>query len=285
MSTAATYRGRLAPSPTGRLHLGHACTFWTAYLRAQEQKGVLVLRDEDLDPQRSKPEYAEAMLEDLKWLGIEWQEGPDIGGPFAPYRQSLRREFYLDAWRKLRDSGAIYPCTCSRKELALATTAPNDVDDEPLYPGRCRNKAEEASRYEFPAGVNWRFRVSDAEVIEFADQHQGSQSYVAGRDFGDFVVWRRDDVPAYQLAVVVDDAAMRVTEVVRGADLLKSTARQLLLLRSLGLPVPRYFHCGLVRDTSGARLAKRHDALSLRALRQLGQSPAEVLSLCNGGQS
>ncbi len=110
MSTAATYRGRLAPSPTGRLHLGHACTFWTAYLRAQERKGVLVLRDEDLDPQRSKPEYAEAMLEDLKWLGIEWQEGPDIGGPFAPYRQSLRREFYLDAWRKLRDSGAIYPC-------------------------------------------------------------------------------------------------------------------------------------------------------------------------------
>ena len=170
-STSPIYRGRLAPSPTGFLHIGHAYTFRTAYERALQNNGVLV-----------------------------------------------------------------YPCTCSRKDLALVASAPNDGDDEPIYPGRCRNKIGEASRYATPAGVNWRFRVPDGEAIQFVDQHQGPQSFVAGEDFGDFVVWRRDDVPAYQLAVVVDDAAMQITEVVRGADLLKSTARQLLLIRALGLP-------------------------------------------------
>jgi len=281
-SDSPTYRGRLAPSPTGLLHIGHACTFWAAYQRAREHKGALVFRDEDLDPQRSQPTFAEAMLEDLRWLGIRWQEGPDIGGPFPPYRQSQRREFYLGAWLRLRDSGAIYPCTCSRKDLALAATAPNDADDERMYPGTCRNKLGEATRYAAPAGVNWRFRVPDGEAIAFEDQHQGPQSYIAGHDFGDFVVWRRDDVPAYQLALVVDDGAMQVTEVVRGADLLKSTARQLLLIRALGLAVPSYFHCDLIRDQSGTRLAKRHDALSIRALRELGRSPEQVLSLCDG---
>jgi glutamyl-tRNA synthetase len=278
------YRGRLAPSPTGLLHLGHACTFWTAYQRALQHNGVLVFRDEDLDPQRSKPEFATAMLDDLHSLGVRWQEGPDVGGPFAPYRQSQRREFYLDAWRKLRDSGAIYPCTCSRKDLALAASAPNDSDDEPLYNGHCRDKISEAGNYAEPKGINWRFHVPDGETIEFVDQHQGPQSYIAGHDFGDFVIWRRDDVPAYQLAVVVDDAAMQITEIVRGTDLLKSTARQLLLIRALGLPIPAYFHCDLVRDESGTRLAKRNDALSLRTLRDSGKTPAEVLSLCPGYQ-
>lgn len=275
------YRGRLAPSPTGLLHIGHAATFWTAYQRVLKRQGAFVFRDEDLDPQRSKPKFADAMLEDLRWLGIRWHEGPDLGGPFAPYRQSQRREFYLDAWRRLRDSGAIYPCTCSRKDLALAATAPNDGDDEPIYSGRCRDKTGEAGNYAVPAGVNWRFRIPDGESIHFVDQHQGPQSFVAGEDFGDFVVWRRDDVPAYQLAVVVDDAAMQITEVVRGADLLKSTARQLLLIRALGLPTPAYFHCDLVLDNGGMRLAKRHDALSLRALREHGHTPSEVLAMCN----
>ncbi len=282
-SMSPTYRGRIAPSPTGLLHIGHACTFWTAYQRARERNGVLVLRDEDLDPQRSKSEYSVAMLEDLRWLGIDWQEGPDIGGPFGPYRQSERREFYLEAWRKLRDFGAIYPCTCSRKDLASAAAAPNDIDDEPIYSGRCRERAAAAGNYELPAGVNWRFRVPDGDRIPFCDEHQGPQTFIAGRDFGDFLIWRRDDVPAYQLAVVVDDAAMRITEVVRGVDLLKSTARQLLLIRALDLPVPSYFHCDLIRDTSGVRLAKRHDALSLRSLRQSGRSPDEVLALCQKG--
>ena len=187
-----------------------------------------------------------------------------------PTSKSRRREFYLAAWRGLRDGGFIYPCTCSRKDLANSAAAPNEGDDEPLYPGRCRAKIGEASRYESPAGVNWRFRIPDGEEIAFDDLHLGPQSFVAGKDFGDFVVWRRDDVPAYQLGVVADDAAMQITEVVRGADLLKSTARQLLLIRALGLPVPAYCHCDLVRDEAGMRLAKRHDALSLRKLREQG---------------
>jgi glutamyl-tRNA synthetase len=274
------YRGRVAPSPTGLLHIGHACTFWTAYQRALAQGGTLVFRDEDLDPQRSKAKFAEAMREDLHWLGIRWQEGPDVGGPFAPYEQSRRREYYVAAWRKLRDSGFIYPCTCSRKELATATAAPNEGDDEPLYPGRCREKIDEALQHETPAGVNWRFRIQDGEEITFDDLHLGPQHFIAGNDFGDFVVWRRDDVTAYQLAVVADDAAMQVTEVVRGADLLKSTARQLLLIRALGLPIPAYYHCDLVRDDLGMRLAKRHDALSLCSLREQGYSPQRVLNMC-----
>src|ERR1022692_2379713 len=206
-SPPSPYRGRLAPSPTGLLHLGHACTFWTAYQRSLQPNGVLIFRNEDLDPQRSQARYTDAMLEDLHWLGIRWQEGPDIGGPFAPYQQSLRREFYLDAWRNLRDIGAIYPCTCSRKDLALSASAPNDADDEPVYPGTCRER-KDAAEFTEPAGMNWRFRVPEGEGVEFADLNLGRQRYVASSDFGDFLVWRRDDVPAYQLAVVVDDAAI-----------------------------------------------------------------------------
>jgi glutamyl-tRNA synthetase len=262
------------------MHIGHACTFWTAYQRAVAHQGTLVFRNEDLDPQRSKAVFASAMMEDLRWLGIAWQEGPDVGGPFSPYEQSKRRSFYLDAWRKLRDGGFIYPCTCSRKELALIASAPNEGDDEPLYPGKCRERIGEARNYESPAGVNWRFRVPDGEVVSFDDLKQGPQRYISGQDFCDFVIWRRDDVPAYQLAVVVDDEAMQITEVVRGADLLKSTARQLLLIRALGYRTPAYYHCDLVRDERGARLAKRHDALSLRVLRDKGLRPGEVLAMC-----
>ena len=266
------YRGRIAPSPTGLLHLGHARTFLIAAERARS--GTLILRNEDLDPDRCRDEFASTIFEDLLWLGIQWTEGPDCVGPFAPYLQSKRRDFYLHVWRQLRDGGFIYPCTCSRKDLALAASAPND-DDEPIYPGKCRNRAD-AANFEQPAGVNWRFRVPDGEVIEFEDLHLGAQRYVAGHDFGDFLIWRRDDVPAYQLAVVVDDHAMQITEVVRGSDLLKSTARQLLIYRALGLQPPQFYHCDLVRDESGARLAKRHDALSIRRLRESGMSAKEV---------
>jgi glutamyl/glutaminyl-tRNA synthetase len=272
------YRGRLAPSPTGLLHLGHARTFWIAAQRAIKNHGTLILRNEDLDPQRSRPEFAQAMIDDLRWLGIRWTEGPDCGGAYGPYTQSERRPHYLEAWRRLRDQGFIYPCTCSRKDLAQSASAPNDTDDEPIYPGRCRERSDAASFAE-PAGVNWRFRVPDGETIEFADLNLGRQHYVAGGDFGDFLVWRRDDVPSYQLSVVVDDAAMRITEVVRGADLLKSTARQLLLMRALSVAIPNHFHCELVRDDLGARLAKQHDALSLRHLRESGLTPAEVLEM------
>ena len=235
-----------------------------------------MLRNEDLDPQRCRAEFVVAMYEDLKWLGIEWNEGPDCGGPFAPYSQSERRPFYFEAWKKLREGGWIYPCSCSRKDLAAAAAAPNEGDDEPLYPGTCRNRPDEGS-FDSTLGVNWRFRVPDGQAIEFVDRDLGPQSFIAGRDFGDFVVWRRDDVPAYQLAVTIDDAHMQITEVVRGADLLKSTARQILLFRALRYDVPDYYHCSLVRDISGIRMAKHHDAASIRYLRERGLSPAEIL--------
>jgi glutamyl/glutaminyl-tRNA synthetase len=278
------------------LHLGHARTFWTAAQRAAGREGQLILRNEDLDPQRCRPEFVQAMIEDLRWLGISWVEGPDCGGPYGPYTQSERREHYLAAWNQLRESGMIYPCTCSRKDVAQAAGAPNDSDDEPLYSGKCRprsltddarprpgrslepgaGQAASALVRSKPAGANWRFRVPDGEPVRFLDRHLGAREMVAGEDFGDFIVWRRDDVPAYQLAVVVDDAAMQITEVVRGADLLKSTARQILLCRALGLTVPDYHHCDLVRDEAGVRLAKRHDSLSIRKLRQLGWTPEQV---------
>jgi glutamyl-tRNA synthetase len=274
------YRGRLAPSPTGLLHVGHARTFWIAAQRAIENQGTLILRNEDLDPQRSRAEFARAMMEDLRWLGISWSEGPDCGGPYGPYSQSERQAHYLEAWRRLREGGFLHPCSCSRKDLAQAASAPNDAedDDEPIYPGTCRER-KDAIEFVEPAGVNWRFRVAEGEAVEFTDLNLGRQRYVAGRDFGDFLVWRRDDVPAYQLAVVVDDAAMRITEVVRGADLLKSTARQLLLMRALRYAAPDYFHCELVRDAAGVRLAKRHDALSIRHLRDRGMKAEKVLEM------
>jgi glutamyl-tRNA synthetase len=276
------YRGRLAPSPSGLLHLGHARTFWIAYQRALAAHGTLLLRNEDLDPARSRPEFAAAMLEDLHWLGIAWQEGPDIPGAFAPYAQSERRGFYLAAWRRLLAAGWIYPCRCSRKDWFQAAQAPHDQaphDDEGVYPGTCRPAQAILPVADEPAGVNWRFRVPDGQAVEFEDGCFGPQRIIAGKDFGDFLVWRRDDVPAYQLAVVVDDAAMGITEVVRGADLLRSTARQILLARALALESPAWYHCDLMLDAHGRRLAKREDALSLRALRLQGRSPEDVIRM------
>ncbi len=219
------------------------------------------------------------MYADLRWLGIEWQEGPDAGGPFGPYEQHARYPQYLSAWRKLAIGGHIYPCTCSRKDLAEALQAPHEAggeNDEPLYPGACRSRLAEAQHVLAPSGVSWRFRVPDGATISFHDLRQGPQHFVAGKDFGDFLVWRKDGIVSYQLAVVVDDAAMGITEVVRGSDLLKSTARQLLLAQALSLHVPAYFHCDLMTDERGIRLAKRHDALSLRRLRAQGMDPAQL---------
>lgn len=281
------YRGRIAPTPTGLLHLGHAATFWTAHERAMQQNGVLLYRDEDLDPDRCKPHFTKQQMEDLSWLGLRWLEGPDCGGAFAPYRQSERRDHYLSAWATLRDSGHIYPCERSRRELReAAVTAPHDEEEtnEPIYPREWRPSIGTGRDTPSPAGFNWRFRVPDGEVITFEDQRCGTQRFTAGVDFGDFVIWRRDDVPNYELAVVVDDAAMQITEVVRGEDLLKSTARQILLYRALGLTAPAFYHCRLICDESGKRLAKRHDALSIKSMREAGKTPQAVLQLtgCNG---
>ena len=253
--------------------------------------GALVMRMEDLDPDRSKAEYAEAALEDLRWLGIDWDEGPDVGGAFGPYAQSERAEVYLATWKRLREGGFIYPCRCSRKDLAAAASAPHegmqreqDAEDEPVYPGTCRPSHTGEGRLEIaskmadgPRGMNWRFRVPDGEPVEFVDGNLGPQRYWAGMDFGDFLVWRRDGVPSYQLACVADDAAMRITEVVRGADLVKSAARQILLNRALGFVDAKWFHCELSVDEQGRRLAKRHNALSIRELRRRGQTPAEIV--------
>ncbi len=287
------YRGRLAPSPTGLLHLGHARTFWVAQERSLAKNGTLVLRNEDLDSARCRSEFVHAMLEDLKWFGLKWQEGPECGGRFGPYAQSARRDLYIAALNQLRATGLIYPCACSRKDILTAASAPHAEDErEPIYPGTCRPNsasralpaAQSTAANNHPAAsapppatrINWRFRVPDGETISFLDQNLGQQHFVAGKDFGDFVVWRHADVPSYQLACTVDDATMHITEVVRGADLLPSTARQLLLYRALGWTPPQFYHCSLMTDAAGVRLAKRHDALSLRRLREAGKTPASL---------
>ncbi|HTV61315.1 MAG TPA: tRNA glutamyl-Q(34) synthetase GluQRS [Verrucomicrobiae bacterium] len=273
MSRSEAYRGRLAPSPTGLLHLGHAKTFWTAQERARQDGGDLILRNEDLDRARCKSEFVAAALEDLHWFGFTWDEGPDVGGKFGPYNQSERMDFYGRALERLRAGNFIYRCACSRRDIQAAVSAPHIEDDEPIYPGTCRSKRPSEMTGQ---GFNWRFRVTDGEAISFGDENLGRQRFIAGKDFGDFVVWRQDGVPAYQLACVVDDAAMQITEVVRGADLLMSTARQILLYHALDLRPPRFFHCELLRDTDGRRLAKRHDALGLSKLRGQGKSPEEL---------
>ncbi|MEO6993587.1 MAG: tRNA glutamyl-Q(34) synthetase GluQRS [Lacunisphaera sp.] len=265
------YRGRLAPSPTGLLHVGHARTFWVAGERAKNAGGHLRLRNDDLDAARCRPEFVTAMIDDLHWLGLAWEE------PMVC--QSSRIPFYRSTLQKLHAGGFIYPCNRSRRDVLAAASAPHDADesDEPLYPMEFRPPATAP----LPAlaereTTNWRFRVPDGETLVFQDGHFGEQRAVAGRDFGDFLVWRKDDMPSYQLACIVDDDAMAITEVVRGADLMRSTFRQLLLYRTLGLTPPAFYHCPLVTDKNGQRLAKRHDALAIRALREQGATPDQV---------
>lgn len=280
-----TYTGRLAPTPTGRLHLGHALTFWTAWQRCRERNGTLIFRNEDLDPDRCRPEYVAGMVEDLRWLGLDWDQGPDLGGPHEPYDQSRRMSLYREAWQRLRDGRFIYPCRCSRKDLRDAARAPHDVGGEAIYPGTCRpgsgGSLHDGAWPERPGEgeVCWRFQVPDGAAVGFTDGRLGAQSFTANRDFGDFVVWRRDGVPAYELAVVVDDAAMGVTEVVRGADLLLSTARQRLLYQALDLVEPAFFHTPLVAGPDGQRMAKRNQSASIQELRASGQTPDQVLAM------
>jgi len=281
-------RGRIAPTPTGYLHAGHARTF---ALAADRARGAgLVLRIEDLDGPRCRTEFTAAALEDLRWLGLEWTEGPDVGGPHGPYVQSERSDWFLEVWRRLEAAGAIYPSPHSRRDVEEAANAPHDPvsaavqEDptaserfcEPIFPPALRPTHRE--RATAPGGVPWRFRVPDGRTIEFHDALQGTVSRTAGVDFGDFVVWRRDDLAAYELAVVADDHAMEIAEVVRGADLLTSTARQILLYEALGWTPPAFCHAPLVCDASGQRLAKRTGGLAIRELREAGWTPEEVLT-------
>ena len=270
---AARYRGRLAPSPTGHLHLGHARTFWIAQQRARSAGGTLVLRNDDLDAVRFRLDFVDAMLADLRWLGFSWEE-PMVS-------QSSRRQRYRAALERLHAAGLIFPCTRSRRDVIEAAGAPHEgaADDEPVYPIQFRPTTGTPLP---PLGenitVNWRFRVPTGEEVTFHDECLGRQSAVAGREFGDFLAWRKDDTPSYQLATVVDDAELGITEVVRGADLVKSTFRQLLLFRALGWSAPNFFHAPLMLDEHGVRLAKRHDALSLRTLRERGVTPQEIIA-------
>ena len=256
------YRGRLAPTPTGYLHLGHARTFWIAQERARAAGGTLLYRNENLDSDRCKPEYTVAAIEDCRWIGLHW-EGDVL-------HQSGRHDLYRKAFEQLKQSGYLFPCTCTRRDLENAVAAPHGEGGETIYPGTCREQTTPPE-----ADCNWRFRVPDGEHVTFEDAHYGPQQFVAGRDFGDFPVWQKNGMPSYQLTVVVDDAAQEITEVVRGADLLVSTARQLLLYRALELIAPAFYHCDLMLDAEGNRLAKRNKALSLRELRTNGKTPEE----------
>lgn len=269
-----SYVGRLAPSPTGRLHLGHARTFWIAHQRTLAAGGKLLLRNDDLDTARCRHEFVDGFVEDLQWLGLSWQ--PPI------LTQSVRQPIYQEALIQLHAQGLVYPCDRSRKEVAsAAASAPheNGLNDEPIYPREWRPQpADVPTDITAHFDRNWRFRVPDETTISFHDGAMGPQWATAGRDFGDFLVWRKDGWPSYQLACAVDDGLMGITEVVRGADLVKSTFRQLLLLRALGYNRPDYYHAPLMTDKHGERLAKRTDSLSLQHLRESGYSPRDLIA-------
>ena len=269
-------RGRFAPSPTGDVHLGTARTALLAWLSVRAQGGTFVMRMEDLDRARVVPGAAERILADLRWLGLDWDEGPDVGGAHGPYVQSERLDRYRAALAQLDAAGRLVRCFCSRKELAEAAarapSAPHAGEDGPRYPGTCRDlpaaRVAELAARRAPA---LRLRVEPGEVA-FDDARAGRVVQDVAAVVGDFVVCRFDGTPAYQLAVVVDDAAMGITEVVRGEDLLGSTPRQILLYDALGAPPPRFEHVPLVVDDHGVRLAKRNADAFLGAQRAAGRT-------------
>jgi glutamyl-tRNA synthetase len=271
-------RGRYAPSPTGELHLGNASSALLAWLSCRSRGGGFVMRMEDLDRNRVREELGPRILDDLRWLGLDWDEGPDRGGPHAPYEQWTRREHYREAYVRLQRAGLLYPCFCSRRDIAAAASAPQAPGDELRYPGTCRDLDPDAARRRIDGGDRhaWRFRVCEGQGSVFEDLVHGEW----GRGLpppGDFVVYRADDVPAYQLAVVVDDAAMEIDEVVRGDDLLPSTVRQLLLYAALQEPPPVFAHVPLLLGADGVRLSKRHSGVTLRELRERGFTPEELV--------
>jgi len=273
-------RGRFAPSPTGPLHLGNARTALLSWLDARARGGAWLMRVEDLDGPRVRPGMEARLLDELRWLGLDWDEGPDVGGPAGPYRQSELSGRYQSALAALTAAGLAYPCFCSRAEIAAAASAPHGPSDEgPRYPGTCRAlTADEVARRAATRRPAWRLRVEPGEVA-FQDGVHGPCAHDVARETGDFVVMRADGIAAYQLAVALDDAAMGITDVVRGDDLLPSTSRQLLVYRALGLAAPAFAHVPLVVGEDGARLAKRHGALSLGELRERGVRPEAVVGL------
>ncbi|HEV8194436.1 MAG TPA: tRNA glutamyl-Q(34) synthetase GluQRS [Ktedonobacterales bacterium] len=274
-------RGRYAPSPTGTLHLGNLRTALLAWLFARAVGGTFVLRIEDLDLPRVRPRATTEMLRDLHWLGLDWDEGPDAGGKLGPYKQSMRRALYEAAVARLRAQELIYPCYCTRAELARIASAPHSAEDAPRYPGTCAQLSEHERRSRETAGrrPSLRFRVPH-RPIAFTDTLHGSITTNVAETVGDFIVRRSDGIIAYQLAVVVDDALMGITQVVRGADLLTSTARQLALYDALGFPWPQqYAHVPLLVNGAGTRLAKRDAAAGIGGLRARGGTREQLLGV------
>lgn len=278
-SAPAPVVGRFAPSPSGRMHLGNVFSCLCAWLSARSQGGRIVLRIEDLDDRCKRPELAAQLIDDLAWLGLEWDEGP--------YYQHDRLDLYEDALHQLQDAGLTYPCFCTRAELHAAS-APHASDGTPIYRGACRGlSAEEVARRSILRAPATRLRMPAVDdladdVIEFVDRTYGAQCEALATECGDFLVRRSDGVFAYQLAVVVDDAAMGVTEVVRGCDLLGSTPRQIYLQHLLGLPTPHYAHIPLLMSPDGRRLSKRDRDLDLGELRARFGTPEALMGWLAG---
>jgi glutamyl-tRNA synthetase len=273
-------RGRYAPSPSGDLHLGNLRTALLAWLFARSMHGQFILRIEDLDRPRMRSGATERILEDLRWLGLDWDEGPDCGGPHGPYTQSERTEIYQHYLKRLLDTGLVYPCYCSRAEIAHAASAPQQgAGDGPRYPGTCRDLSIAQQKAYLASGrrPSLRFRVDDERLVSFTDLLVGQQQQRVQQEVGDFIVYRADGIFAYQFAVVVDDALMQIHQIVRGVDLLSSTARQILLFEAFGFSIPTFAHVPLVLDAEGKRLAKRTQSMGLAPLRAMGQTPAAIV--------
>ncbi len=269
--------GRFAPSPSGRMHLGNLFTALLSWLSVRSRGGRWILRIEDLDPQRSKYEFARRIEDDLRWLGLDWDEGGTEGtGPDAPYMQSRRHELYAGALAKLQESGLVYPCYCTRADI-LATQAPHASDGRVVYGGTCRPAGFPCVRpvYSGERRAALRIYVPDSD-ISFEDRIFGRRIVNLGRQCGDFVLRRADGAWAYQLAVVVDDALMGITEVVRGCDLIDSTAQQIYLYRLLGYGIPEFCHVPLLCGESGLRLSKRDSSLSMESLRR-DYTPEDII--------
>lgn len=268
--------GRLAPSPTGAQHLGNARTYLLAYWSARNSGQQLILRIEDVDSPRVKPWATQQAIDDLHWLGIDWEEGPDVGGPNAPYIQTERKSLYRDALQRLIRDNRVFPCTCTRKDIAEAGSAPHFDHEPAVYPGTCAGWRDGDPLPE-PGSHCWRFRASTTQ-LEFDDVVLGHHACVPSVALGDFPITQKNGEPSYQLAVVVDDAAMGVTEVVRGNDLIASTFRQMDLYHALGLDVPTFAHVPLVLGADGRRLAKRHGDTRLSHYRDQGIKPARIVT-------
>lgn len=267
-------RGRFAPSPTGYIHIGNVWTAFLCWLQVRQAGGTLVLRIEDIDEQRSKPEFIQALLDDLTWLGLTWDEGPDVGGPVGPYVQQERYGFYEDALALLREKGLLYPCYCSRARLQ-AIGAPHE-GEHIVYDGHCYGLTE-AERQQMTKKPSWRVHVPDV-TISFTDGLYGPQQAYLPTYCGDFVVRRADGLYAYQLAVSVDDGLMGITHVLRGRDLLSSAAQQAWLIALLGYAAPQYTHVPMLLDAAGHRLSKRQHGITIRELRQEGITREQILS-------